>query len=66
MRTTASRRRDEYTNNDYHKVSDEIKPDWISPEQLTMDSCLTTIGFRVAQGEKYPEWKTGSEFKSEA
>jgi hypothetical protein len=22
------------------------------------------IGYRVAQGEKYPEWKAGTEFKA--
>jgi hypothetical protein len=22
------------------------------------------IGYRVAQGDKYPEWKAGSEFKA--
>jgi hypothetical protein len=25
---------------------------------------LTFIGYRVAQGDKYPEWKAGSEFKA--
>jgi len=25
---------------------------------------LTMIGYRVAQGDKYPEWKAGSEFKA--
>jgi hypothetical protein len=24
---------------------------------------LTLIGHRIAQGERFPEWKTGSEFK---
>src|SRR4029079_6286952 len=24
----SKKKRDEYTNNDYHKVSDEVKPDW--------------------------------------
>ncbi len=27
-------------------------------------SCLTMIGYRVAQGDRYPEWKAGSEFKA--
>jgi hypothetical protein len=25
---------------------------------------LAVIGYRVAQGDKYPEWKAGSEFKA--
>lgn len=60
----SKQKRDEYTNNDYHKVSDEIKPDWDLAGAVDDAQLLTTIGFRVAQGEKYPEWKTGTEFKA--
>jgi Zn-dependent M28 family amino/carboxypeptidase len=57
-------KRDEYTKNDYHKVTDEVKPDWdlagaVQDMQLLMD-----VGYRVAQGAKYPEWKPGTEFKA--
>jgi Zn-dependent M28 family amino/carboxypeptidase len=55
---------DEYTAKDYHKVSDEIKPDWDLAGAVEDAQLLTTIGYRVAQGEKYPEWKAGSEFKA--
>jgi Zn-dependent M28 family amino/carboxypeptidase len=56
-------KRDEYTQKDYHKVTDEVKPDWdlsgaVQDMQLLMD-----VGYRVAQGDKYPEWKPGTEFK---
>ncbi len=57
-------KRDEYTNNDYHKVSDQIKPDWDLPGAVDDAQLLTMIGYRVAQGDKYPEWKAGSEFKA--
>ena len=57
-------RRDEYTQKDYHKVTDEVKPGWdlsgaVQDMQLLMD-----VGYRVAQGDKYPEWKPGTEFKA--
>jgi Zn-dependent M28 family amino/carboxypeptidase len=55
---------EEYTAKDYHKVSDEIKPDWDLAGAVEDVQLLTTIGYRVAQGEKYPEWKASSEFKA--
>jgi Zn-dependent M28 family amino/carboxypeptidase len=60
----SQQKRDEYTNKDYHKVSDEIKPDWDLAGAVDDAQLLTMIGYRVAQGDKYPEWKTGSEFKA--
>ena len=57
-------KREEYTQKDYHKVSDEIKPDWDLAGAVDDAQLLTTIGYRVAQGEKFPEWKAGSEFKA--
>jgi Zn-dependent M28 family amino/carboxypeptidase len=60
----SKKKRDEYTNNDYHKVSDEIKPDWDLTGAIDDGQLLTMIGYRVAQGDKYPEWKAGSEFKA--
>ena len=57
-------KRDEYTDKDYHKVSDEIKPDWDLTGAIDDAQLLMMIGYRVAQGDRYPEWKTGSEFKA--
>jgi len=57
-------KRDEYTEKDYHKVSDEIKPDWELSGAVEDAQMLAVIGYRVAQGDKYPEWKAGSEFKA--
>ena len=62
--TYSKQKRDEYTNKDYHKVSDEIKPDWDLSGAVDDAQLLTTIGYRVAQGDKYPEWKPGTEFKA--
>ena len=57
-------KRNEYTSKDYHKVSDEIKPDWNLTGAVDDAQLLTMIGYRVAQGDKFPEWKAGSEFKA--
>ena len=60
----SQQKRDEYTNKDYHKVSDEIKPDWDLSGAIEDIQMLTWIGYRVAQTEKLPEWKAGTEFKA--
>jgi len=60
----SKQKRDEYTNKDYHKVSDEVKSDWDLTGAVDDAQLLTMIGYRVAQGDRYPEWKAGSEFKA--
>ncbi len=60
----SQQKRDEYTTKDYHKPSDEIKPDWDLSGAVEDAQLLTAIGYRIAQTEKYPEWKPGSEFKA--
>ncbi|HEY0098751.1 MAG TPA: M28 family metallopeptidase [Pyrinomonadaceae bacterium] len=60
----SKQKREEYDKNDYHKPSDQIKPDWELSGAVEDAQLLTLIGHRVAQGEKFPEWKTGSEFKA--
>jgi Zn-dependent M28 family amino/carboxypeptidase len=57
-------KRDEYTQKDYHKVTDEVKPGWdLSGAEQDMQ-LLMDVGYRVAQGQDYPEWKPGTEFKA--
>ncbi|MCI0743767.1 MAG: M20/M25/M40 family metallo-hydrolase [Verrucomicrobia subdivision 3 bacterium] len=55
---------DEYTERDYHKLSDEIKPDWNFDGAVADLRLLVQIGNAVAQGDHRPEWKEGSEFKA--
>jgi len=57
-------KRDEYTNRDYHKVSDEVKPDWDLSGAIEDAQLLFQVGYRVANTEKFPEWKAGTEFKA--
>src|SRR5262249_10744625 len=57
-------KRDEYTQEDYHKVSDEVKPGWGLAGAVEDARLLLEVGYRVAQGNAYPEWKPGSEFRA--
>jgi len=53
----------EYREHDYHKVSDEIKPDWDLSGAVEDLQLLFEVGRDVANTRKWPEWKAGSEFK---
>lgn len=54
---------DEYTERDYHKLTDELKRDWNFAGAVRDLQALVQVGHTVANGEKFPEWKSGSEFK---
>ena len=57
-------KREEYVNHDYHQVSDQIKPDWDLSGAVEDLQLLLQVGYEVAQGDSYPQWKEGSEFKA--
>ena len=57
-------KRNEYTANDYHKPTDEVKPDWDLSGAVEDGQMLFEVGYRVAQSSKWPEWKPGTEFKA--
>ena len=58
------KKRAEYIEKDYHKVSDEIKPDWDLSGAVDDIRLLFQVGHAVADGHEAPEWKAASEFKS--
>ncbi len=58
------RKQEEYTAKDYHKLSDEVKPDWDLTGAVEDLKLVAELGYRLAQGDRYPEWKSDSEFKS--
>jgi len=60
----SKQKRDEYTAKDYHKVSDQIKPDWDLAGAVDDAQLLMIIGHRIAQTDTFPTWKSGSEFKA--
>lgn len=57
-------KRDAYTSKDYHKVTDEIKPDWDLSGAVEDLQLWFQVGWRAAESEKFPEWKPGTEFKA--
>ena len=57
-------KRDEYTNNDYHKPSDEVKSDWDLSGAVDDTRVLFHVGYAVAQADALPQWKPGTEFKA--
>ena len=60
----SKQKRDAYTANDYHKPSDEVKPDWDLAGAVEDAQMLLVIGHRVAEAQKFPEWKPGADFKA--
>jgi Zn-dependent M28 family amino/carboxypeptidase len=57
-------KRDEYTAVDYHQPSDQVKPDWDLAGAAEDGKIFLAIGYRLAQADRFPEWKPGNEFKS--
>jgi Zn-dependent M28 family amino/carboxypeptidase len=60
----AKRKQDEYTEKNYHKVSDEVKPDWDLSGAAEDLKAVLEVGYRVAEGDRFPEWKPDSEFRA--
>jgi Zn-dependent M28 family amino/carboxypeptidase len=56
-------RSDEFDAHDYHQVSDEVHPDWDLSGAVQDVQLLFDVGYEVGNGEKWPEWKPGNEFK---
>jgi Zn-dependent M28 family amino/carboxypeptidase len=57
-------KRDYYTEHDYHKPSDEVKPDWDLSGAVDDLRIFFEVGDKVAQAATFPEWKPGTEFKA--
>jgi Zn-dependent M28 family amino/carboxypeptidase len=57
-------KRDEYTSNDYHKPSDDIKADWDLSGAADDARALLEVGWRVAHMKDWPTWNAGAEFKA--
>jgi Zn-dependent M28 family amino/carboxypeptidase len=56
--------REDYVANRYHKPQDEIAPDWDLTGAVKDLDLYLTIGYRVANAAKFPEWRSGNEFKA--
>ena len=41
-----------------------MKPDWDLSGAVEDAQFLLAVGYRITQGDKFPEWKPGTEFKA--
>jgi Zn-dependent M28 family amino/carboxypeptidase len=55
---------EEYTALDYHRVSDEIKPDWDLRGLAEDARLLFHTGWLLTRADRWPEWKPGAEFRA--
>jgi Zn-dependent M28 family amino/carboxypeptidase len=60
----SQQKRDEYNKKDYHQPSDEVKADWDLSGAAEDTALLLAVGYRVANADKFPEWKPGNEFRA--
>ncbi|CAN5919252.1 M28 family metallopeptidase [soil metagenome] len=54
--------RDSFTANDYHKPSDQIKAGWNMSGAVQDLDLFLTMGYRIANAARMPEWRRGNEF----
>ena len=57
-------KREEYTTNDYHKVSDEMKADWDLSGAVEDLNFMYELGTAVADSDAWPQWSATSEFRA--
>ena len=56
--------RSNWTEFEYHKPSDVVKPDWDMSGAREDLKIFFAVGYRVAEADKMPRWKPGNEFKA--
>ena len=55
---------DDYTLHHYHRVSDEVDPNWDLSGAVQDTQLLFEVGYEVATENEIPTWLPGSEFKA--
>ena len=55
-----------YVRDDYHKVTDDVKSDWDLSGTVEDAQLLFQTGLDVANGDKFPQWNSTSEFKRDS
>jgi Zn-dependent M28 family amino/carboxypeptidase len=53
-----------YTAERYHKPQDEFDPSWDLSGAVEDLRLLFLVGYRVANGDRWPEWYPGTEFRA--
>ncbi|MGH9860013.1 MAG: M28 family peptidase, partial [Candidatus Acidiferrales bacterium] len=56
--------REQYTTEDYHKPSDEVKDYWDMAGAVEDARLCLLVGYRLANADEMPTWNPGSEFKA--
>ncbi len=56
--------REQYVAEDYHKPSDQVKPFWKLDGAVEDLRLLLTVGYWVAEADRFPEWRPGNEFRA--
>jgi Zn-dependent M28 family amino/carboxypeptidase len=54
----------DYTEKRYHKPSDEFDPNWNMSAAVADGAALLEVAVSVANGNRWPEWKPGTEFRA--
>lgn len=57
-------KKDEFVAKHYHQPSDQVDPGWDLSGGAQDVQLLFEVGYQVANGERWPEWKPGNEFKA--
>ena len=60
----ATQVRKEWNEKRYHTPLDVVMPDWDLSGTREDLAVLFAVGQRVAQTDKFPDWKAGNEFKA--
>jgi len=55
---------DDYTANRYHAPSDEFSDDFVFDGAVQQGTLIFRIAWDVAQGDDWPDWNDGQEFKA--
>jgi Zn-dependent M28 family amino/carboxypeptidase len=53
----------DFTEKRYHKPSDEFDPNWDMKAAVADAEAFLQVALRVANGETWPEWRPGTEFR---
>jgi Zn-dependent M28 family amino/carboxypeptidase len=57
-------KREEFNREHYHKPTDDVKPDWDLSGLVEDVQLLFMVGYDVAQGDEWPTWREGNEFRA--
>lgn len=57
-------KKNDYLTNRYHRPADELDEDWAYGGMYQDGNLMLELGMQLANSDRWPKWKTGSEFKS--